>query len=111
LRQAGGQSLPAAILGQEADQPIHAAEVGRVDELAANAALREQASAVQMLNMEGQRRGRQAEALGDDAGREPIRSLLHQYAIDRQSRFVREGAQSLHSLATVHYHHLSRNIE
>jgi hypothetical protein len=65
--------------------------------------LRDEASPVQVLDVEAERGRRQAKAFGDDPGRETVRATLDQHAKDRQSRLVREGAESMHGLGAVHH--------
>src|SRR5580693_5626682 len=67
---------PAAVFGEIGDEPVHRREVGGIDELAAQPALGDEAGMNQLLQVKGKRRRRDADRLGDEAGREAFRAFL-----------------------------------
>jgi hypothetical protein len=52
--------------------------------------------------MEGQRRRRQGQRLGDGPGMQALRSLLDQQAEDAQARFLRQRGQLVDGLNGIH---------
>jgi hypothetical protein len=71
---AGGRTAhgaAAAILGQVGEELVHRAVFGGVDQLATEPPLGYEPSMQQLLQVKGQRGGRDPEPLGDRAGRQP----------------------------------------
>src|SRR6476469_6724367 len=64
----------AAVLGEVAEQGGHLPELGAVDQVAAGALHPDQAGMHQLLEVERQRAGRDAQALGHRPGREALRA-------------------------------------
>ncbi len=56
-------------------------------------ALRKQAGAVQILEMEGERRRKKSDTVGDATGVEPFRASANQQAKDREAMFVGQGSE------------------
>jgi hypothetical protein len=50
---------------------------------------------LQMLQMEGEGGWRDAEAFGDQAGRQPVRPLLHEHSVHSKPVLVGQGTQGL----------------
>jgi hypothetical protein len=102
---AGGRATAraaAAILGEIADKGVHGGKIGGIDELSAQAAMRDETGMLQLLQVKGQRRRRHAEALGDCAGGKPAGSPLDQHAKDPKSVLVRYGAQCANRRLRLH---------
>jgi hypothetical protein len=67
----------------------------------------------ELLQMEGQGRGRDIELVGDHAGGQPIRTALHQKPENGEPCFMRKGAEPGDDLIRLHRHtsDISTNIE
>ena len=74
----------AAILGQVGDDAVHRVEVSGIDDETAFLARLNQSGAVQFLQVEGERRGRDGECLGHLAGGMPCRPGLNQQPKNRE---------------------------
>src|SRR5258705_2844609 len=92
-RRTVATAVTAAVLGQIAYQPVHHGEVGRVDELAALAALRNQPRALKILKVKRQGRGHKTDTLADRACRQSLGAALDQQSIDREPVLVCEGTE------------------
>ena len=97
-----GHAAATAILGEIADQVVHRAVFGGVDQLAAQAPLGHQPGMQQLLQMKGQRGRRDAEPLGDRASRQPVGPGRHQQPEQRQPGILGKGAERRDRLVLVH---------
>jgi hypothetical protein len=90
---AGGRTyrIPAAaIFGEVGQQLVHGSVFGRVDELAAEPALRDEAGMYELLKVEGKRRRQDTKAIGDHTGRQACRPLRYQQPEHIKPRFLCE---------------------
>ena len=71
-------------------QCVHDTEVRGVDELSPLPALRNQAGALQVLQMERERRRNESDAVCNAAGRKAVGTSGHQQPIDREAVLVCE---------------------
>jgi hypothetical protein len=85
----------AAGLGQEAEQRAKRREPGCVDHLPALTGGQHQAGTLQRAEVERGGRSRQAEPVGDLAGRQPVRSTFDQQPQRRQTALLRQGGEDL----------------
>jgi hypothetical protein len=93
-------TVPSSI--QVCEQAAHRAGVGRVDDVSAAPLLRKQASAYQLLEMEGERSRSDPETLGDDAGRQPLGATTREQAHQFQPNILCQCAQRRHGSFTLH---------
>ena len=98
----------AAGLGQEDDEVTQRREPDGVDDLPALTRGLRQPRPLQCAEMKGCRRGRQADALGDDPRGKAGRSGRHQQAQDREPGLGGQGAEDLDG---VHHFHVSTLME
>ena len=94
-RQAGPAALT-AILGKKRDQLVHHRKTRRVVDETPLLPRRHQPGARQMRDMEGKRRRRQSQRLGNRAGVHPFRTALDEQAEDAQPRLLRQCRQPIH---------------
>lgn len=78
----------AAVFGQEDDQVVDRRVVGRIENEASRRPRLHESGMAQFFEMEGQRRGRNAQAFADLAGGQTIGTLLDQQAEHGQARFL-----------------------
>jgi hypothetical protein len=93
---------PAAVLGQERQQRAHAVDVDRVQDPSLVSRRDSEAGALELGQMRGQGRWRDAQPLGDLSGRQADRALTHQEAKDLQPSGVGQRGQRLQRLWRVH---------
>src|SRR4051794_11696389 len=72
----------AAVVREEADESAHDRVVRAVDQLPTGARLRDEAGALQRLQVERERRRLQADAFADGAGIQAPRALLDEQPVD-----------------------------
>src|SRR3989344_777834 len=92
----------AAVLGQVGQQVVHGGKRGAVDQVAALALLAHQARVGQLLEVERQRVGRNAQLLGQPAGREPLLARHHQGAEHPQAHFLGQGGEGSDDIGFLH---------
>jgi hypothetical protein len=90
-RRAPAIPLTTTILGEIADQPVHRIEVSAIDELAADALLRNEpaAGSADGVNEDGR-----TDPLANGAGRQPFRTSLDEQAVNCQSMFVGSASRA-----------------
>ncbi len=98
----------AAILGEVAEQRVHGLEARGVNHLAALAAHRHQSGAAQPVEMKCQGVRCEPKRNGDLAGRQALRSGLHEQAINVQPTLLGEGRERGNGICRFH---ISTNIE
>jgi hypothetical protein len=103
-RRSAGTTLgvSAAILRQIRDQRIHGPEICRIDELPAQSPLGHEFGTKQRLQMERQRRRRNAQSFGHQASGQAIWTCLDQQPKCGQSMLVRKGSERCEDSAGCH---------
>src|SRR5262249_61450458 len=99
----------AAVLGKEADQPVHRREIGRViDEPSVLTRLHE-TSSIELLQMKAERGGCDVELRGDLSSSEAGRALLDQQAKDSQGRLLPQRSQNRDNTNRFHIFNIIEN--
>ncbi len=101
LQTGSNHPLAAAVLGEIRDDAVHAGQVSRVDDLAVEAPLRHQPGALEMLEVEAQRRRRHAQAFSNHTCGQTVRAALDQQPTHRQPVLVRQGSQGVDDVLGV----------
>src|SRR5579885_2246559 len=105
LRGTTGRSTGAAataVLGQVVHDLVHGRVVRGIDDLAAHAALRDEAGVSELLQVKGERGWRQIEHLCNRAGRQPVRAALHQPAESFKAGLMGQRTQRGDHFGSVH---------
>jgi hypothetical protein len=92
-----------ALVRQVGEERAHGGEVGRVDERAPVAADPHQAGLAELLQVERERRGREAEGAGDRAGGEPAIPGPHEQAEHLEPALLGEGAERADYVLVRHH--------
>jgi len=100
--KASGLPSSTAVLCQETHQVIHGREVGGINHLAAHASLRDQSRPLEVLQMEREGGWRDADALGDDAGRQPVRPLFHEHSVHGKPVLVSQRTEGVNCFLWFH---------
>jgi len=87
---------------QISEQAVHPAGIGGVDDVSAAPSLRKQASAHQLLEMEGERSGSDPEACSNDARGQPLRATTREQAHELQPNVLCQCTQRSHGGFTLH---------
>src|SRR5579884_104587 len=95
-------AAPATIFGKVGEQFVHCAVFGRVNELAAESTLGEEAGMQKLLEMERQRCRQHPEPLRDDAGPQTGRPLRYQQAKRVEAGLLGERAERGNRVLLVH---------
>src|SRR5271154_676720 len=98
----------AAVVGQEADERVHAFEIGGVDDEASVLAAFREAGSRKPGEVERERRRREFQLFADASGSHASGSRLDQQPEDREARGLGQRAEGLHCL---HRFHISRIME
>ena len=93
----------AAVVHQEVEQVLSTPIVGGVDDLALPTLGLDEARPLQLLQVEGERGGRNAEMLCDLTGRKSRWTLPHEEAEDRETRLLAERRQRDQGLILFHH--------
>ena len=92
----------ATVVHQEVEQRTRAGIIGGVEDLSLPARGPDQAGALQLLEMERERRRGHRQPLRDLPGRHPSGPLLHEQAENDQSGFLRQCGQAGQGLLLFH---------
>jgi hypothetical protein len=111
---AGFAREAAAVLGQKADQAVHALKVRAVVEIASVAPALHETGLYQALEVKGQSGRRKTEATGELGGGVPLGTSFHQQSEDRETSLRRKSAQGRNGFLTFHrfnYMELIRELQ
>jgi hypothetical protein len=99
---AGFIRLAATLIGQKPDQTLHSVKAGAIEQKPAFTTYGDKPCVLQLLQMERQGWGCNAEFVSEHAGRKSFGSPLHQQTEQRKTGILSKSAQGFHNFSGFH---------